>query len=89
MFWEGLGSEVAPLNYSFGEGLGKMDYSLLQNIGTRSSCNEIRAANGDGVEGRAAHPAGRVCAALGGLGAFLQLGMFCVGLIPSPVPGWD
>lgn len=63
--WTQEAAEVTSLNYSFCEGLRKIDYSLLQNIGTRSSCNEIRATNADQVEGRAAPWAARQ-------GSFLQ-----------------
>lgn len=63
--WAREASEGTALNYSFREGLGKIDYSLLENIGTRSPCNEIRATNGDQVEGRAALWAARQ-------GSFLQ-----------------
>lgn len=88
---------MTSLNYSFREGLGKIDYSLLQNIGTRSSCNEIRTTNGDPVEGRAAPWAARqgsflqeaICHGAGlwrELDAFLQLRMFRVGDGANPIP---
>lgn len=83
---------MTALNYSFREGLGKIDYSLLQNIGTRSSRNEIRAANGDQVEGRAARQGSflheAVCYGLWGeLETFLQPRRLRVGDGANPTPG--